>query len=173
MKILITESKYKDIIFRYFDKFGGEVDKDFISMFRHTSKEMVNFDLAYRCLIEWRGEEESKQLAKTLLLQNPHHINDFGSYDFFFEVTDISNWDLNDKEPNVVVKVKVNDLSGSLVLIETGEPKNLRDALNNEDYGWEVDDEVKWGVEDYFRLNITTKTGIKIIFSKIDYISKQ
>ncbi len=174
MKLIITESKYKNIIFNYFNKFGGEIDTQFISMFKLDDRTgMISYEEAYKHLIEWRGEEESKELAKTLLLQNPHHINDFGSYDFFFEVTDISNWDLNDKEPNVVVKVKVNDLSGSLVLIETGEPKNLRDALNNEDYGWEVDDEVKWGVEDYFRLNITTKTGIKIIFSKIDYISKQ
>ena len=34
MKLIITESKYKNIIFNYFDKFGGEVDGNFINMFK-------------------------------------------------------------------------------------------------------------------------------------------
>ena len=168
MKIILTESKYKDIIFRYFDKFGGEVDKDFISMFRHTSKDMVNFDLAYKCLIEWRGEEESKELAKTLLLQNPHHIDDFGGYDFFFEVKDIDNWDLDFRKPNVTVKVKVNELAGVVNLMD-GERYTLEDALNNDYYGWDIDDEVNWGIEDYFNKNITSKTGVNIIFKRAEY----
>ena len=115
MKLIITESKYKNIIFNYFNKFGGEIDTQFISMFKLDDRTgMINYDQAYKYLIEWRGEEESKELAKTLLLQNPHHIDDFGGYDFFFEVTDIRNWELNDDEPNVVVKVKVDDLKNGL-----------------------------------------------------------
>jgi len=167
MKLIITESKYKNIIFNYFDKFGGEVDGNFINMFKLDDRTgMVSYDNAYKYLIEWRGEEESKELAKTLLLQNPHHIDDYGGYDFFFEVIDIDNWRLD--EGNVVVTVKVNELSGTVDLID-GDHKTLDDALNNEDYGWEVDDEINWGIDEYFKKNITSKTGINIIFHKAEY----
>ena len=33
MKLIITESKYKNILSRYWDKTGGKVDKTFISLF--------------------------------------------------------------------------------------------------------------------------------------------
>ena len=172
MKLIITESKYKNIIFKYFDKFGGEVDVNFINMFKLDDRTgMISYEQAYKYLIEWRGEEESKELAKTLLLQNPHHIDDYGGYDFFFEVDDIDYWELDNSKPNVVVSVKVNDLSGTVSLLN-GEDKTLEDAVNDEDYGWEVSDEVQWGINDYFKQNITSKTGIKIIFDS-EYISQQ
>ena len=108
MKIIITESHYKNTIFKFFDKFGGEIDTFFIDTFRVDRDDpIVNYETVYKYLIEWRGEEESKELAKTLLLQNPHHINDYGGYDFFFEVVNITKWGVNDNEPFVTVKVKV------------------------------------------------------------------
>ena len=172
MKLIITESKYKNIIFNYFDKFGGEVDGNFINMFKLDDRTgMVSYDNAYKYLIEWRGEEESKELAKTLLLQNPHHIDEYGGYDFFFEVDDIDYWELDEKKPNVVVSVKVNDLSGT-VTVSNGENRTLEDALNDDDYGWEISDEIQWGINDYFKESITSKTGIKIIFDS-EYISQQ
>ncbi len=173
MKLIITESKYKNIIFNYFNKFGGEIDTQFINMFKLDGDDgIVDFEQAFKYLIEWRGEEESKELAKTLLLQNPHHVDDFGGYDFFFEVTDISEWRLDNRKPNIVVKVKVNDLSGTVDLID-GNHKTLEDALSNNEYGFEIDDEINWGVEEYFRFNITSKTGIKIIFDNPEWTSKQ
>jgi hypothetical protein len=172
MRLIITESKYKGIIFNYFNKFGGEVDVNFINMFKLDDRAgMISYEQAYKYLIEWRGEEESKELTKTLLLQNPHHIDDYGGYDFFFEVDDIDYWELDDSKPNVVVSVKVNDLSGTVSLLN-GEDKTLEDAVNDEVYGWEVSDEVQWGINDYFKQNITSKTGIKIIFDS-EYISQQ
>jgi len=170
MKFILTESKYKNILSRYWDKTGGKVDKTFISLFGLDNNTDLTYDQAYKYLIEWRGEKQSKELAKTLLLQNPHHIDDFGGYDFFFEVTDIRNWRLNDDEPNVVVKVKVDDLGGSVDI--SGENKTLEDALDNDDYGWEVDDEVNWGINDYFKDNITSQTGIQIIFDRPKYSSR-
>ena len=124
MKFILTESKYKNILSRYWDKTGGKVDKTFISLFGLDNNIDLTYDQVYKYLIEWRGEKESKELAKTLLLQNPHHIDDFGGYDFFFEVTDIRNWELNDDEPNVVVKVKVDDLGGNVTLMD-GDNKTL------------------------------------------------
>lgn len=172
MKFILTESKYKNILFRYWDKTGGKVDKTFISLFGlDNSDSDITYDQAYKYLIEWRGEKQSKELAKTLLLQNPHHIDDFGGYDFFFEVTDIRNWELNDDEPNVVVKVKVDDLGGSVTLMD-GEDKTLEDALDNDDYGWEIESEVDWALNGYFKDNITAQTGIKIIYDAPKYSSR-
>ena len=172
MKLILTESKYKNILFRYWDKTGGKVDKTFISLFGIDNGDSdITYDQAYKYLIEWRGEKQSKELAKTLLLQNPHHIDDFGGYDFFFEVTDIRNWELNDDEPNVVVKVKVDDLSGSVTLMD-GDDKTLEDALDNDDYGWEIEGEVDWALNGYFKDNITSQTGIKIIYDTPKYSSR-
>jgi len=170
MKFILTESKYKNILSRYWDKTGGKVDKTFISLFGLDNNTDLTYDQAYKYLIEWRGEKQSKELAKTLLLENPHHIDNFGGYDFFFEVTDIRNWRLNDKEPNVVVKVKVDDLGGHVDI--DGDHKTLEDALDNDDYGWEVEDEVNWGINDYFKDNITSQTGINIIFDSPKYSSR-
>ena len=172
MKFILTESKYKNILFRYWDKTGGKVDKTFISLFGLDNNDSdITYDQAYKYLIEWRGEKQSKELAKNLLLQNPHHIDDFGGYDFFFEVTDIRNWELNDDEPNVVVKVKVDDLGGSVTLMD-GDDKTLEDALDNDDYGWEIESEVDWALNGYFKDNITAQTGIKIIYDAPKYSSR-
>ena len=171
MKIIITESSYKNILFRYWGKFGGDIDKQFILNFGlDNNSNDITYDQAYKYLIEWRGEKESKELAKTLLLQNQHHINDFGGYDFFFEVTDIKKWGLNDDAPFVTVKVKVDDLGGSVDI--GGNDKTLEDALDNDEYGWEVEDEVNWGINDYFKDKITSKTGIKVIFFRPKYSSR-
>ena len=52
-----------------------------------------------------------------------------------------------------------------------GDHKTLEDALDNDDYGWEVEDEVNWGINDYFKDNITSHTGINIIFDRPKYSS--
>jgi len=171
MKLIITESKYKNTIFKFFDKFGGDIDGIFIDTFRLDRNDpLVNYETAYKYLIEWRGIEESKNLANTLLLQNPHHIENYGSYDFFFEVIDIKKWGLDDDAPFVTVKVKVDDLAGGVEI--NGDHMSLDNALNNDNYGWEVSDEVNWGINDYFKEKITSKTGIKVIFFKPDYTSQ-
>jgi hypothetical protein len=172
MKLIIAESLYKNTIFKFFTKFGGEIDSQFIDMFRLDSNNpILTYDEAYKYLIEWRGIEESKNLANTILLQNPHHIDNFGGYDFFFEVTYITKWGVDDDAPFVTVKVKVDDLSGNVSLMN-GDYKTLEDALSNEDYGWEIEDEVNWGINDYFKEVVTSKTGIKVIFFRPEWTSK-
>jgi len=172
MKFILTESKLKNIFFKYWDKTGKwKVDKTFISLFGLDSgNPMVTYDQAYKYLVEFRGDDQAKELAKSLLLQNPHHINDYGNYDFFFEVVDIDNWDLDDDEPFVVVKVKVDDLAGTVDI--NGSNDSLENALDNDDYGWEIDDEVNWGIDEYFKENITSETGINIIFDRPKYSSR-
>jgi hypothetical protein len=173
MKLIITESLYKNTIFKFFDKFGGEIDNQFINVFRlDQDNSIVTYDQAYRYLIDWRGIEESKNLANTILLQNPHHIDTFGGYDFFFEVTDIKKWGLDwHGKPFVTVKVKVDDLSGEVTIMD-GNTYNLSDALGNDEYGWEIEDEVNWGINDYFKEVVTPKTGIQVIFFRPEWSSR-
>ena len=70
----------------------------------------------------------------------------------------------------MTVKVKVDDLAGSVDI--GGNDKTLEDALDNDEYGWEVEDEVNWGINDYFKDKITSKTGIKVIFFRPKYSSR-
>lgn len=173
MKFILTESKFKNLIFKFFNKMGGEINQEFISFFDLDSQNReLSYENAYKYLIEWRGIEESKNLANTILLQNPHHTDDFGGYDFFFEVTDIKKWGVDDDVPFVTVKVKVDDLAGNVTLMD-GNTYNLSEALKNEDYGWEIEDEVNWGINDYFKEKITSKTGIKVIFFRPEWTSKK
>jgi len=44
--------------------------------------------------------------------------------------------------------------------------------LSNEDYGWEIENEVNWGINDYFKEVVTSKTGIKVIFFRPEWASK-
>jgi hypothetical protein len=173
MKLIITESHYKNAIFKFFDKFGGEIDNQFINIFGLGKQDsVITYDQAYKYLIEWRGIDESKNFANTILLQNPHHIDNYGTYDFFFEVTDIKKWGVDDDVPFVTVKVKVDDLSGE-VTVGNGNTYNLTDALGNEVYGWEIEDEVNWGIDNYFKEVVTPKTGIKVIFFRPDWSSSK
>jgi hypothetical protein len=172
MKIIITESRYKNILFRYWDKFGGDINKQFILNFGLDNNNDITYEQAYKYLIEWRGIDESKNLANTILLQNPHHIDDFGGYDFFFEVTDIKKWSVDDDEPFVTVKVKVDNLNGQVTIFD-GNTYSLSDAMGDNDYGWEIDNEVYLGLNDYFKKVVTSKTGIKVLFYKPEYTGKQ
>jgi hypothetical protein len=48
----------------------------------------------------------------------------------------------------------------------------LEDALDNDDYGWEIEGEVDWALNGYFKDNITSQTGIKIIYDTPKYSSR-
>jgi hypothetical protein len=53
-----------------------------------------------------------------------------------------------------------------------GDDKTLEDALDNDDYGWEIESEVDWALNGYFKDNITAQTGIKIIYDTPKYSSR-
>ena len=53
-----------------------------------------------------------------------------------------------------------------------GDDKTLEDALDNDDYGWEIEGEVDWALNGYFKDNITSQTGIKIIYDTPKYSSR-
>ena len=59
MKLIITESKYKTVVFKLFDKFGGKIDGRLESLLNlEGNKGPLTYDEAYQYLIEWRGKKK-------------------------------------------------------------------------------------------------------------------
>jgi hypothetical protein len=68
--------------------------------------------------------------------------------------------------------LRVNDKRGRVALIfQDGQLWNLKDARNNEDFGWEIDGEIQDCLYEYFLLNLSDKTGFDSVFERIDYTS--
>jgi hypothetical protein len=53
-----------------------------------------------------------------------------------------------------------------------GETMNLKDACNNEEIGWEIENEIGDIIFDFLRENISFKTGITITTNKSIFKSK-
>jgi len=68
---------------------------------------------------------------------------------------------------NVYVDAKNPNASVSLIMIG-GEEHQLYDALKNEDYGWEVENEIQECILDYIENEITNKTGVPVTIYKLD-----
>jgi hypothetical protein len=48
-----------------------------------------------------------------------------------------------------------------------GDVQDLEDALNNDDYGWEIEVEVQECIFDYFYENLTLKTGYEFVLNSL------
>ena len=69
--------------------------------------------------------------------------------------------------------ILVDDLNGEVTLIMTGgETMNLKDALNDEEIGWEIENEIGDTIFDFLRENTSFKTGITITTNKLRFKSK-
>jgi hypothetical protein len=181
MELLITENQYdkltdtlslKKTLFKFWDKFGGEINDNFLNMFgfKNRTKSVDGLDIytLRRFLIEWRGLDESLNMAKEIAEKNPHKI-DFqpwsGGYIFDF---DTDNVEINDNQ--IYLDVLVNLKGGTVDLIMVGgETQDLEDAINNNDYGYEIENEIEDVISDYMIDNITNKTGIPVVFNSVLY----
>ena len=182
MEIKITENQLDKVIkidglkktfFKYWDKTGGTIDNTLFSLFGFKNKRLnvdditVTEDQIRNWLIEWRGDEQTNQLAEKILNQNPYHIDDCGGYDFEFDV-----WDYKIIDNNVELTLLVNDTRGRVVLVMTdGSIMNLKDARTQEDFGWEVENEIQDCLYDFFSVNLSDKVGYSFVFENILYTS--
>ena len=150
-------------MFRFWDKVGGKIDDTFLSFFGLKEISSSN-PTVLQYLVEWRGEKETKELTKSLLSENPHHVT-AGGYDFNMYVNSIEGWNLD--KPNVIVDIDVDTTNGTVTLFDN-RTLSLQDAINDEEIGWEIKDEIDWAIYDYFQDNITSETGVLVLFNKID-----
>lgn len=163
MKYIITESSLKRVMFRFWDKVGGKIDSTFLSFFGLKEISSSN-PTVLQYLVEWRGEKKTKELTESLLFDNPHHVT-AGGYDFYLNVNSIEDWKLN--MPYVIVNIDADTINGAVTLFD-GRTLSLQDAINDEEIGWEVKDEIDWAIYEYFRDNITSETGVLVLYNKID-----
>lgn len=176
MKFIVTEdqhskmydlSKLKNAIFRFWDKMGGTIKglNVIFSIPRLIEKHRIEKFEINKWLIEWRGGEKETIGYIKEKLKGSHNVNefsDFGGYDFNFIFENVSV--SNTIEPSLFGVCIVDDLNGSVNLIAAdGDHLTLADALNNDDYGWEIKSEVDWGIQEWLT-NITDTTGFEILY---------
>ena len=177
MKIIITEDQHKFLLesseldlakklcFRIWQE---EVDKGNTPELDFSILQYMNITTYYERqeLFSWfteflGGWEKMKKVAIQLLHKTYDTINyDFsGGYDFRFTVIDKLKEDKVLNEINCGFKIKRD---GEVTLIMTdGETYLLRD-LEDRDFWWEIDDEIRNIIDDILFQEITKKTGIRI-----------
>lgn len=167
----------KKILFKYWDKFGPSADYNILRYLGGTNYNFINKqlgsitmdDIKY-FLYEWLGEEVAINKTKEFLKINEFTIDDCGGYDFKFKITKIHP----NNENEILVDLIVDDINGKVALIMTdGEVKNLSDAINNEDYGWEVNNEIEDCIWEFFNNKITYKTGVTIKIDNFELTSSK
>lgn len=106
------------------------------------------------------GWEKIKKVAIDLL-RKTYDTNDYdfsGGYDFRFTVIDKFKEDEFLNEIDCGFKIK-ND--GEVTLMDDNETHLLKD-LEDKDFWWEIDDEIRNLIDDILFQEITKKTGIRI-----------
>jgi hypothetical protein len=175
MNILINEQQYdnltntilyKKMFFKYWDKFGGVADDNFFKLFGFSKGRLDNISKndVYRFLVEWMGPDRAYEKFKSLVDENPHKIIDCGGYNFDVEL-EVDEYDQSSQ--NVYMNVKV--LPGGtvdLIMIDGG-IKDIEDAINDENFGGEIQYEIQECVYDEIVDSITSKTGVTSVINKI------
>lgn len=179
MRFIITENQFnnamdsesmKKVFFKYWNKFGGEINNHFIRMFGFNNGRLDSLIISdvRQYLVEWRGFNESIKLTKDIIENNPHKIGgvfDCGGYNFTF---DLSINDTGESDMFYVnVKIDKSNPDNTVVMIYDGNEMQLGDAISNDDFGWEVENEVQDCVFDYIEYEITNKTGIPVNIYKM------
>jgi hypothetical protein len=58
-----------------------------------------------------------------------------------------------------------------VTLFQNEELYKLIDARNEEEFGWEIENEIQDCTDEYLSKEITSRTGIVIVFNDIDFTS--
>jgi hypothetical protein len=102
-------------------------------------------------------------------MNGEHNVNEyetFGGYDFNFSF-DNYKFEEDKKRPGVYYlhcDCYVDDINGVVELIAAdGESYSIEEAINNDDYGWEIKSEVDWGIKEWVK-HIEDKSGVDIYY---------
>jgi len=134
------------------------IDKSILKFF-DISVWSKQFGILTRTLRNFLDNEQSVKLTEELLQQTfkTDRYNFSGGYSFDFNAKPI---DQDDGQ----MWVEVYILPGSEVdLIMTGDGvRDLKQALNDQSIGWEIENEVKEIIDEVFTEEITYKTGVSV-----------
>lgn len=174
MKVILTEDQYerlkrigtyKKMFYKYWDK-KPIVDDTFIKLFDVKDLGLSKLNIL-PMLTEYLGEDNARQMAMDVINKD-HRINrgDCGGYEFDFYLEKV-----DEDSESFEVDVDVSLRGGSVALVMVGgELMSLDDAINDEDFGWEIKEEVEDCIFDYIENNITNRTGIIIRIYKLRFI---
>jgi hypothetical protein len=176
MRIRITEDQldkvkelesYKKSVFKYWDKFGHGINKTMLSMFGFNDRSRpVSMLQLQSWLREYLGENSSGIMKK--FFSKPEYKVDCGGYDFTFI---INNYHRDGHQFEIFLTV--DDIRGTVMLVMTdGTIHKIKDARENEDYGWEIDNEIAECIYDYFIEHIENTTGFSFVVGRINYKSE-
>lgn len=169
MNILISENqldklKLKKLIFKYWDVNGPTLNTSMLRLFSVNQKDLKLTEIQ-RWLREYLGEEKIYEFTSNLLKQSKHIINDCGGYNFEFTTKYII------EDGQAVIDAIVDDINGEVTLIMVdGTTHKIIDARNQE-FGWEIDNEIEDCLHDYFLETLEDKTGLPFVFDKIEFLS--
>lgn len=178
MKVILTESQtenikrnefYKKQFFRYWERLGPGITKEFLGLFDLPSIG-ISVEAALHYLTEYLGLENSIKLTKELF-NKVHNIKegDCGGYQFSFKLNGIDEDKLGLYTIYVDVKVQLKD---SGVTLFNGEYMSLSDAIDDNDIGGDVDEEVENCIFDYITDEIVLKTGVNVIINSVRFVDE-
>lgn len=186
MKLKITEQQLHSIneflaekkaFFKYWDRFGGKIDDNFYKLFGFegtrlpeliVGKTKIRYYDVLGFLREWLGESKSIEMTEELL-KGTHHVVGpiYGGYDYKFTVSEVQE----KNSTQFTTTVLIDDVNGEVTLFQNEELYKLIDARNEEEFGWEIENEIQDCTDEYLSKEITSRTGIVIVFNDIDFTS--
>ena len=180
MKISITENQldyiknqeiYKNILFKYWDKTGPKITDTTAALFGivnhygNLNKTGIRMSDVQRWLTEYIGFDKAKEIALNFLNKDFHTIDNCGGYNFNFKAYQV---EINENE--CLMKILVDDKNGTVRLVNVDNSEfNLRDAIDNDDYGWEIENEIEDCMFEYISENVENITGLSFVIDSIRY----
>jgi hypothetical protein len=172
MKIIITESQYenvanrfKRILFKFWDVNGPTLSRQMyklIGIDSHHTFKLHPYFLEY--LVEWFGGEE-KFIEHIKQNEGKDYHVQYGGYNF-----DIILDEITLDEFNVYLDVRVKPGGTVTLIFDENQPTvTIEDALANDNYGWEINNEIQETIFDTFQ-KYFNDLGIEIVEVDVDYM---
>jgi len=172
MKILITEEQLDNVRKKLLRKIWS-VDPywdDGYLLSVGIKNDWDTRDKAIGWFVEFLGDEKINKILEDNFGGYDLRIDNCGTYDFEFDIVGYSLYDENNSKsnsgvetfPHLVIEVDCKvDIKRGVVTIDGGEMP-LGYALQNDDYGWEVNGEVMSCIGDYLyrKFDLLKNTGI-------------
>jgi len=166
LKMVQNEEAKKKVFFKYWDKFGPEINQSLLSLVGEKMYVLPFWDVCRKWLREYLGEDVAIEMAKGIINKAEEEgiqMYDCGTYQFKWTVRIMQVM----KNGNIELLVYA-DPSGSFTHIETGveytlgEIKRLTDNEEIE-WGWEILDEINGCIDEkLINMGLTTKTGFEL-----------
>ena len=172
MKIIITESQYenvanrfKRILFKFWDVNGPTLSRQMyklIGIDSHHTFKLHPYFLEY--LVEWFGGEE-KFIEHIKQNEGKDYHVQYGGYNF-----DIILDEITLDEFNVYLDVRVKPGGTVTLIFDENQPTvTIEDALANDNYGWEINNEIQETIFDTFQ-KYFNDLGMEIVEVDVDYM---